>query len=197
MGASAGEDKKGPPKIKWYLIILSGLMVIGIAALAVAFKEELANFKEYGYLGAFLVSLMAAATIIIYIPGVPVIFALGGILPNPFFVGLAAGLGEAIGEFTGYLAGRGGHAFLKEKYAGTYSRVEEWMKKKGSLTLFISAAVFDPIFDLIGATAGALRFPPWKFFLLCWAGKTIKGTGVALLGWWGLSYLLDWFGITL
>ena len=91
MGASVGEDKKEPPKIKWYLIILSGLMVIGIAALAVAFREELANFKEYGYLGAFLISLIAAATIIIYVPGMPVIFALGGILPTPFFIGLAAG----------------------------------------------------------------------------------------------------------
>ena len=51
-------------------------MVIGIAALAVAFREELANFREYGYLGAFVVSLMAAATFIIYVPSVPGIFAL-------------------------------------------------------------------------------------------------------------------------
>jgi len=91
MSASVGEDKKEPPKIEWYLIILSALVIIGIAALAVAYREELANFKEYGYLGAFLISLMAAATVIIHVPGVPVIFALGGILPNPFFVGLAAG----------------------------------------------------------------------------------------------------------
>ncbi len=197
MGTSVTEGREESPKIKWYLIIISGLVVIGIAALAVAFRGELANFKEYGYLGAFLISLMAAATIIIYVPGVPVIFALGGILPNPFFVGLAAGLGEAIGEFTGYLAGRGGHVFLKEKFGGIYSRVEAWMKKRGSLALVLSAAVFDPFFDLIGATAGALRYPAWKFFLLCWVGKTIKGTGVALLGWWGLGYLLDWFGIAL
>ena len=51
-------------------------MVIGIAALAVAFSEELTNFKEYGYFGAFLVSLMAAATFIIYVLGMLVIFAL-------------------------------------------------------------------------------------------------------------------------
>jgi uncharacterized membrane protein YdjX (TVP38/TMEM64 family) len=124
MSASLTEGKEVSAKIKWYLIIISGLVVIGIAALAVAFRGELANFKEYGYLGAFLISLMAAATIIIYVPGVPVVFDLGGLLPNPFFVGLAAGLGEAIGEFTGYLAGRGGHVFLKEKFARSYSPVE-------------------------------------------------------------------------
>jgi membrane protein DedA with SNARE-associated domain len=61
------------------------------------------------------------------------------------------------------------------------------VKKRGSLALVLSAAVFDPFFDLIGATAGALRYPVWKFFLLSWVGKTIKRTGVAFLGWCG-----DW-----
>ena len=76
MSASVGEDKKEPPKIKWYLIILSALLFIGIAALAVAFGVETANFKEYGYLGAFVVSLMATVALIIYVPGMLVIFAL-------------------------------------------------------------------------------------------------------------------------
>jgi hypothetical protein len=91
MSASVGEDKKEPPEIKWPLIILSALVVIGIAALAVAFKVKLADFKKYDYLGAFLISPMAAATVIIYVLGVLLIFALGRILPTPFFVGLAAG----------------------------------------------------------------------------------------------------------
>jgi len=65
MSATVGEDKKEPLKIKWYLIILSALVVIGLAALAVAFGIETAKFREYGYLGAFLISLMAAATVII------------------------------------------------------------------------------------------------------------------------------------
>jgi membrane protein DedA with SNARE-associated domain len=187
MSASVTEGKEGPAKIKGYLIIISGLVVIGIAALAVAFRGELANFKEYGYLGAFLISLMAAATIIICVPGVPMVLALGGLLPNPIFIGLAAGLGEAIGEFTGYLAGRGGHVFLKRKFARVCSPAEAWVKKRGSLALVPSAAVFDPFFDPIGATAGALRYPVWEFFLLSWVSKTIKGTRVALLGWCG-----DW-----
>jgi len=192
-----GENEREPSKGSWYLILLSGLLIVGIAVVAVVFRKEVADFRHYGYLGAFLISIMAAATIIIYVPGVPVIFALGGVLPNPVFVGLAAGLGEAIGELTGYLAGRGGHAFLKGKFAKIYSRIEKWIKTRGYLTLFVSSAVFNPIFDLIGATAGALRFPMWKFFLLCWAGKTIKGLGVAFLGWWGLAHILGWFDIAL
>jgi membrane protein YqaA with SNARE-associated domain len=123
---------------------------------------------------------------------------------NPFFVGLAAGIGEAIGEFTGYLAGRSGYAvFIKSRYVdagkskGIYPRLQRWVKTRGSLALFLSSAVFNPFFSIIGATAGVLRFPLWKFFLVVWAGKTVKWTVVAILGRWLLVYILRWLGITL
>jgi len=51
------------------------------------------------------------------------------------------------------------------------------MRKRGSLALVLSAAVFGFFFDLIDVTAGALRYPPGKFFLLSWAGKTVEGDG--------------------
>jgi membrane protein YqaA with SNARE-associated domain len=192
------EDKgKEPRKTGRYLILLSALLVIAIAALAVIYRSELKDFKEYGYLGAFVVSFMAGATIIVYVPGVPLVFALGGLLPYPFLVGIAAGLGEALGEFTGYLAGRGSGSFLKNQKPGRaqrlYSRIEGWMTKHGYLTLFLASAVFNPFFDLIGATAGATRMPPWKFYIVVAAGKIVKGTYVAYLGMLGMDYILRWF----
>lgn len=192
-GANEGKDERESSRVSsWLLILLSVVLTIGIAVVAVIFRKEVANFEQYGYLGAFLISIMAGATIILYIPGVPVIFALGGVLPSPLFVGLAAGLGEAIGELTGYFFGRGGATFLKERYVKIYSRMERWIKTRGYLTIFLSSAVFNPLFDLIGAAAGALRYPLWKFFLWCWAGKTVKGLAVAYLGRWGLHYVLHW-----
>lgn len=197
-GESQTEAKpKQPRRFGWYLIVLSALMMIGIAALAVIFRNDWANFKEYGYVGAFVVSFMAGATVIVYVPGVPLVFALGGVLPYPFLVGIAAGLGEAAGEFTGYLAGRGSRTFLENQKPGIgqrlYSRAEGWMKSHPYLTLFLASAVFNPFFDLIGATAGAARIPPWRFYLIVAAGKIVKGTYVAYLGMWGLDYILGWF----
>jgi uncharacterized membrane protein YdjX (TVP38/TMEM64 family) len=199
MDVDTGGPKEPSKRLAKLMIALSVLFIVVIAALAVVFREQLINFHQYGYLGAFIISAMAGATIIVYVPGVPIVFTLGGLLPFPFLVGIAAGLGEALGEFTGYGAGRGGHAFLSEKYKHNkhYERVQGWMTRRGYLTLFLASAIFNPVFDIIGATAGAMRFPPWKFYLVCAAGKAVKGTYVAYLGSLGLGYILQWFGIKL
>ncbi len=192
MDTGTSQDKKEPSKVRWYWILLAVLLVMGIVASVVVFRDKLVDFQHYGYIGAFLISILASATVIAFIPSVPVVFALGGIL-NPFFVGLAAGIGEAIGEFTGYLAGRTGYAFFQNRPVGIYSRLQKWVETRGSLALFLSAVIFNPFFSVIGATAGALRFPAWKFFLIVWAGKTVKWIVVAIVGWGLLSYILRWF----
>jgi uncharacterized membrane protein YdjX (TVP38/TMEM64 family) len=197
---TSAEDSQAPPKkVAKYLIVLSALCVLGMAALAVVFRNQLRNFDEYGYLGAFLISLMSGATFIVYVPGVPIIFALGGILPSPLLVGLAAGAGEGLGAFVFYLAGHSGHSLLTEKQKNNkiYSRVRGWMARRGSLTLFLASAIFNPVFALFGAAAGAINYPPWKFYLSCTAGKAVKGIYVAYLGALGLNYILHWLHISL
>lgn len=188
------EFSKG--RLKWYGLLLAALFIIGIAASLVLLKDRITDFQNYGYLGAFLISLVASATVIAFVPSVPVIFTLGGIL-NPFFVGLAAGLGEGIGEFTGYLAGRSGRVFFKGSSLGIYPRIQKWIKRRGFLTIFISSSVFNPLSSIVGATAGASRFPMWKFFIATWVGKTLKWTIVAIVGQGVLVYILRWLGITL
>ena len=136
------QDKRQLSKARWYLIPLALLLVSGIVASFVLFRHRIADLQHYGYLGVFVISFLASATVIAFIPSVPTVFALGGIL-NPFFVGLAAGIGEAIGEFTGYLAGRTGHAFFIKggfqgvaNSKGVYPGLQKWVKTRGSLALF-------------------------------------------------------------
>lgn len=79
-----------------YLRILVLILVLGVTACIFVFRDRLANLAGYGYLGAFLISLLSSATILLPVPGIAVIFALGATY-NPYLVGLAAGAGFSLG----------------------------------------------------------------------------------------------------
>jgi uncharacterized membrane protein YdjX (TVP38/TMEM64 family) len=166
------------------LRILVILIVIGISAGIFVFRDRVASLEGYGYLGAFLISLVSCATIILPIPGIALIFALGDTY-NPFLVGLAAGAGSALGEISGYMAGYSGQVVIKNNK--TYLRLEEWMKRRGAIVVFVLSFVPNPLFDLAGAAAGVLRYPLWKFLTFCFLGKTPKNILIALAGAWALE----------
>jgi len=177
------------------LRVLAALVVIAIVATIIVFREQIGNLDKetlepYSYLGAFLVNLIASASIILPVPGILVIAGLGE-LYNPFLIGLAGGAGAALGEITGYLAGYSGQTIAENHRL--YPRLEKWMKRRGSLVIFISSAVPNPLFDIVGAGAGVLRFPLAKFLIVCFAGKVINSTMVALFGDWGFSWVESWF----
>ena len=170
-----------------YLRILVLILVLGVTACIFVFRDRVANLAGYGYLGAFLISLLSSATILLPVPGIAVIFALGATY-DPYLVGLAAGAGSALGELSGYMAGYSGQGvFRKSK---TYLRMEHWMKRRGAVVIFVLAFVPNPIFDLAGAAAGILRYPVWKFLLFCFLGKTPRSILVAFAGAWALEGVL-------
>jgi membrane protein YqaA with SNARE-associated domain len=154
-------------------------MVIAISAVIFAFRNQIAALAVIGYPGIFLVSLLGNATIVLPAPSLALVFAMGGAL-SPILVGLVAGAGEALGELTGYLAGLGGRAIIEDQKA--FERMEAWMQKRGSITIFLLSVLPNPLFDLAGIAAGTLRYPLWRFLLICWFGKTIKTTLVAWAG---------------
>ena len=139
-----------------YLVALILVLVImgGILWVYWRFPEKIEELEAYGYLGAFLVSAISAATIVVPVPGLIVIFTLGAML-NPWLVGLISGLGGTLGELTGYLLGYSGGAAIKNMKV--YQRLEDWMKRWGGITILVLAAIPNPVFDIAGAVAGALR----------------------------------------
>jgi len=78
------------------------------------------------------------------------------------------------------MAGYSGRGIIQRQRA--YARAERWVKRWGAFVIF--GFNFVPIFpfDLMGIAAGALRFPLWKFFLICLAGRTLAYTVVACAG---------------
>ncbi|MCL7455304.1 MAG: VTT domain-containing protein [Anaerolineae bacterium] len=159
------------------LLVLA--LVLGISGAIYAFRAKFAELAAVGYSGIFLVSLLSSATIILPAPSLALVFAMGSALP-PVLVGLAAGVGEALGELTGYAAGFGGRAVIEEQE--TYVRLRKWMARRGGITLLFLSVIPNPFFDLAGIAAGTLRYPLWRFLLVCWLGKTIKTTLVAWAG---------------
>jgi uncharacterized membrane protein YdjX (TVP38/TMEM64 family) len=153
------------------LRILSLIIVIGISVFVFLIRDKAAQFQGYGYLGIFVVAFLAYATVLLPAPGVAIVFTWGSVF-NPAGVALAAGAGAALGEISGYLAGFSGQAVIER--VDIYQRLTGFMQKNGALTIFLLSALPNPLFDLAGATAGALKMPVTKFLFWCWAGETLK-----------------------
>ena len=173
---------------KLFLRVVAILFVIAVSASVFVFRDEVSSLESYGYLGVFLIALITSATIILPVPGIVIIATLSTVPGyNPVLIGLAAGAGSALGEVTGYMAGFGGQlVFENNKY---YVRLEQWMRRRGSIVIIVLSFVPNPLFDIAGATAGVLRYPIWKFLLACFAGKTLRYILVAAFGWFvGISW---------
>jgi membrane protein YqaA with SNARE-associated domain len=170
------------------LRVLAFVLFIGISLLAFAFRDDVAGFSRYGYPGIFVITLLANATVLIPAPGLAFVFAMGSVF-NPLGVALAASTGAALGEMTGYLAGFSGQALIEKIEA--YERVLPYIRKYDMLAIIALASIPNPLFDLVGIAAGALKMPIWKFLLAAWIGQLIKMTAIAYAGALSLGWLLE------
>ncbi len=175
--------------------VVSGLLFLlisgGVTLLIFIFAPYIRQFQQYGYPGVFLISLIANASIALPIPSLAVTFSMGAILSWPL-VGLVAGIGEALGESTGYLAGYTGSAMVENKQL--YKRMRRWVENHGMLTIFVLSVVPNPIIDLAGIAAGMLRYGYFKFLLACWLGKTIKTLIFAWAGAQSMIWVIRFLG---
>lgn len=169
-------------QLKYILLLVAGVLVMILVSV---FVQRPTNFNEYiessGYAGVFLMGVIGSASPVWPLPGSWAAFIAGGLGLNPFLLGLVAGLGEPIGELSGYTAGYGGQIALQR--FKRYTQIERWMRRHGGPTIFVISAI--PNFFIKAATiaAGGLRYPVWKFFIFCWGGKTIKSLAFAFAGY--------------
>lgn len=76
-----------------------------------------------------------------------------------------------------------------------YNRLVKMIGSRGGYwVLFITSAMIISPFYFAGLAAGSLRMGLLKFFLISWAGKTIRYLIIAFGGYWGLHFLLEWIG---
>jgi membrane protein YqaA with SNARE-associated domain len=185
-----------------YILGILGIVITVLMALAIIYYgEEVRELQQYGYLGAFLISILGGATIVIPVPMLAVVFALGGVMKYTWLVGISAALGELVGALTIYMTGHGaGKAFLNSKHGriqAAYDRLLTLMERRGGVTLFTVASVASPFFYPAALAAGALRYGLRKYILIVLAGKIIKCMAVVYAGYWGLKGIFRAIGITL
>jgi len=185
------ERQRGKEKIISLLVMLA-IIAASIILFLIFGKDPavIARFQRYGYPGAFLVSLIGNASVFLFLGTVlPVLVSIGTILYpangllGPVGVGLAGGVGAAIGEIAGYIIGYSGRKIVdkSEKYGWLVSRV----RRKGALAVFV-LSLFPIVFDVVAIAAGALRIPLWQYVLAVWLGRTILYVSVVVLvalGW--------------
>ena len=148
----------------------------------------------YGYLGIFLVSLIGNASIIFPIPAFALVFSAGAVL-NPWLVGLAGGVGAALGETSGYLLGRGGSEAIKKKYGKQLHKVRKWTLKRGIFPIIVLFAATPLPSDVIGIFSGLVKYDYKKFLLATTIGKIFKYTLIALAGAYSFEAIKIYFGV--
>jgi membrane protein YqaA with SNARE-associated domain len=181
-----------------YAYLLAVGALVGLFAFIFFFLDvDLDELRRFGYLGIFLISLIGSASVILPLPGAAVVVSSGqfvdDVLGIPFWlvVGVVAALGETVGELTAYLAGVGGKAVIEDRPA--YHRLERWMRKHGTWTIFALSVIPNPLFDIAGFMAGAVRMPLWRFLITVFIGKAIKNSVLALAGDASLEGIFDAF----
>jgi len=145
---------------------------------------------SYGYFGIFLISLIGSSTIIFPIPSAAFVFA-AGVFLNPLLVGLFAGSGAAIGEFTGYALGLGGRKVIKKKWKDKINKIEKLFQKYGGFVMLIVFAATPLPDDIVGLFCGISRYEIKKFFIAVLIGKIILHLILAYAGLYGISWILE------
>ena len=170
-------------RLEYTMLIAVSVMLTLFAIAFFYFSTDISNLKSYGYFGVFLINVIGAASILLPSPAAASVLGGGAFLddflgvPAWFWVGIVAGLGESIGEFSGYAMGYGGRVVVEDK--PSYQRIARWMKKRGTLTMFLMSTIPNPLFDVAGLAAGSVRMPMRAFFFSVLGGKTLKNMWLA------------------
>ena len=161
------------------------LTLAGDPAAMAAVEEALQS--PLGLLVLFVMSAMTSATLVLPVPGLA-LTAVAATIADPLLVAAAAGTGQAVGELTGYLAGASGRSMLPQ--GPRVERLTDWMRRRGTLTVLALAVIPNPLFDVAGILAGALRMSLATFLAATTVGKLLKNLVLASSAAVGADLLL-------
>lgn len=168
---------------RWIRPIIIGVIAIAlnVAAYYIIPPDLAQRLGPYGYLGVFLITLIANATVVVPVPYIPLILRLAQ-EANVTGVVLAGALGSTIGESVAFFVGRSGRGAVDD--TPLYRWVQRQLQHpwRAFLALFVLSAPPNPAFDIAGLTAGAMGLPYWLFATAVFLGRIIRMSIFALFG---------------
>lgn len=158
--------------------------VVAVVAFNVALflvPIDYAGLGAFAYPGAFLITLLANAAVVVPVPYIPLVAHIVTTAGSAVVVVLLAALGSAVGETVAFFVGRvetdlfTGHPWF-ERLHRFFSH--EW---RAGLFLFLFAMPLNPVFDVGGLAAGALGISFRTFFVAVFLGRVIRFTVIAAI----------------
>jgi len=147
-------------------------------------------FASLGYKGIFALSLINGVAPVAGPSQIVTFFAARKL--SPLGVGLAAGIGGAIGELATYAFG---YTFRGAQTPEGEKRIQQLAKSRflrvssehSFFPLFILAGFPNPLFKPACAVAGSLEIGIWRYFVPVLLAKTIRHVVIAYVGFYSIS----------
>ena len=159
---------------------------------AAEFFRELVYGNPWGLAILFFFAIVANATIFFPIVVEPIVLVLAAFAPNlatALLLGIVTGSAAAIGEMSGYMLGLVGVSTLKKMKEGQVEKIFEIGEKLANRGMpIIFACSFIPFpFDIVGMAAGIIKYDIRRFFVATCAGKALRYSLVAMVGFLGME----------
>ena len=167
-------------------VVWLSILVIVVMTL---FQDTIAHLGSWGYLGAFLINGISSATVVLPAPGGAIVLLMAPDY-HPLLLGIAAGLGGALGSLTAYLVGA--HAQPAFQSRRIYSIANRVMHRFGSVILLLATLMPISPGDFAGLLAGATRYPVRRYLVYVGIASVIKMTVMVYISAASLAWLREW-----
>ena len=152
-----------------------------------AYTEEL---REWAYLGAFVISLVSSATVILPAPGAAAIMLMARDF-DPLILGVVSGIGTGLGGITAYILGVATRdAIGQNRLTALMTRLFD--SRFGPVLIFLFNLIPFMPGDAVSAIAGAIRYPLLRYLAYMTTASVLKMIGLSLLGAFATDRLLQY-----
>ena len=167
--------------IVWLSILIAVVMTL--------FRETVAQLGNWGYVGAFVINGISSASVVLPAPGGAIVLLMAPDY-NPLVLGVAAGMGGALGSLTAYLVGVHARPALQGRCH--YPRAHRLMHRFGSVLLILATLMPVSPGDFMGVLAGATRYPVRRYLVYVTIASVIKMTVMVYAAVASFAWLEEW-----